>query len=326
MKKLLWILIIFSSCNQQKPNKDYIFDRVVYEVENNYAGFKIKAENNLEYYNNLKIQTYDALNDREEKSKKEIINNYLSFFNDKHLYVSGRRNDYRPREISFKSIDSSTNYLRIETFNQKLKLDNLLDSVNHIILSKPNLIIDLKGNKGGSDNAFSKLLPMIATNNIYGKNIEFLASPDNCKQLEKDFNKNVWSVINNGKFIYPPWLRPSDGSEEFILKYDYQNNRFENPEQIAVIIDSNVASSAEQFVLYSKQSKKVKVFGENTSGCLDFSNCRKIDLYEDYMKLSVPMTRIKGYPKHSIDHDGIAPDYYLPNENQIDQIQEYFKL
>ncbi|MFA9389566.1 MAG: S41 family peptidase [Prolixibacteraceae bacterium] len=320
MKQIFWILLILSSCNSPENHKDLVFDKVIHEVETNYAGFTDKTENNLEYYNYLKAKLYKDIYEAPD-SEKEIIKKYLSFFKDKHLNISGRRTDYSPIKYEFEFIDKNTSYLKIPSFSNKSKVEDLIHQHSDEILSKSNLIIDIRGNSGGSDGAFRKLLPIIATNDIYSRNIYFFATKDNCRNIEKSLGKNIWTKEIDGHFIPAPWL---NNQNDYLFKtheVNYEVNEY--PKQIALIIDRNVASSGEQFVYYAMQSRKVKVYGENTSGCLDYSNCRIVDLYVDDMKLSIPTTKTRGLPINSIDYHGIAPDYFLNSEDQISQVMKY---
>ena len=49
------------------------------------------------------------------------------------------------------------------------------------------------------------------------------------------------------------------------------------PKSIGVLVDSSNGSTAEQFLLAAKQSKKVKLFGQTTAGVLDISNMYQTD-------------------------------------------------
>ena len=60
-------------------------------------------------------------------------------------------------------------------------------------------------------------------------------------------------------------------------------------------------------------SSRTTVYGrDNTMGCLDYSNCRTVNLPQSGITLSVPMTRTCRLPDRGIDQTGIAPDVRIP--------------
>ncbi|WP_146212797.1 S41 family peptidase [Dysgonomonas alginatilytica] len=119
---------------------------------------------------------------------------------------------------------------------------------------------------------------------------------------------------NNNKFIL---LHDSEGYTiqlDTVLQY---------PRNIYIIVDKECASSAEEFILISKQSSKVTILGENTSGCLDFSNVVRFDPKDDsigkWWGVNYASTISRRLPNDPVDEKGIAPDIYLsPDKNWLD--------
>ncbi len=89
------------------------------------------------------------------------------------------------------------------------------------------------------------------------------------------------------------------------------------PKSIGVLVDSSNGSTAEQFLLAAKQSKKVKLFGQTTAGVLDISNMYKTDSPSGAFTLHYSLTKSLRIPHMAIDGVGIQPDYYIDEEIPI---------
>jgi len=328
MKRLIISFLLISSSLLSQGNYNKLFKIAIQDIEKNYAGFHHKTMQKPSYYAYLKSNLLkDSLN-----SQKELWNQlqkHISFFEDNHLYLFKKEmekhystHNYFKDSFKFDILKENTCYLKIPHFVYKPYVDSLVENSINTILSKRKLIIDIRGNEGGGDHAFKELLPIIATNDIYVRSVDFLATKENWEFL-KSVNVALgdWDSTYNGKFISAPWI----GSNDYFFKiYEVEYGINEFPKKIAVLTDGYISSSGEQFVFCAKQSLKVKVFGDNTKGTIDYSNCRHFELIKDSIYISVPTTKIKGIPKNGIDQHGIAPDFYLHPENQIEQILNYF--
>lgn len=86
------------------------------------------------------------------------------------------------------------------------------------------------------------------------------------------------------------------------------------PRRAALMIDGQVASAGEQMVLNLRScSQRTTIYGrDNTKGCLDYSNCRGVNLPQSGITLYIPMTRSCRLPDNGVDRTGIAPDVRIP--------------
>jgi C-terminal processing protease CtpA/Prc len=99
------------------------------------------------------------------------------------------------------------------------------------------------------------------------------------------------------------------------------------PKKVGIIINEGNASSAEQFLLAAKNSKKVLLFGNhNTAGVLDYSNAVSENFPSGNFELTFPMTRSQRLPEFPIDNIGIAPDIRIPfpsTEQLYDKLDDW---
>ncbi|RWX02245.1 S41 family peptidase [Flavobacterium cerinum] len=229
-----------------------------------------------------------------------------------------------------KQISKNTFLLRIPSFSEKKRkmIDSLIVSNRDMISRCENLIIDIRNNGGGSDSSFQKLIPYLYTNPIRSIGVDYLSTPLNNKRMDyfiasDDFTetdkkwarKGLVKLNNNlGKFV-----NLEDSDEVQVSKLDKIS---EYPKNVAILINENNGSTAEEFLLLAKQSKKVKLFGTTTAGVLDISNMNFVDSPCKTLQLGYGLSRSRRIPDIAIDTKGIQPDYYIdktiPSEDWID--------
>ena len=357
MRYFFALLILMFSCSvslAQNCNCKLNFEAVVSQVKSNYAGYndKVNPKNKKSFYtftNNLRQK---ALNLNSIYSCYVVLKTFTNYFKDQHLRVQlGWRyrekfpekviaiNKQFPKRIvasapaekliqltSISELDAETMLLRLPSFewSEKKKLDSLLSTYQKQIKQKPYWVIDLRGNTGGTDYVFSALLPFLYTNPVeilpdeYWSsvgNIEILKenlADENTSASSKEFLAKLINLMeaNIGRFVNP------SGKDSFTSKLD---SVYPYPKKVGILIDGNVASSAESFLLLAKQSKKVKIFGVNSAGVLDYANTQFFDLPEPEFKLVAAISRSKRLPNNPIDNIGIKPDVKINNE-QINKV------
>lgn len=220
-------------------------------------------------------------------------------------------------------INDQTLLLRIPTFDgsQKWEIDSLIAQYRDEILQSPNLVIDLRNNGGGSDRCYYKLLPLLYTNPIRTVGVELYSTPLN--------NQRMLDFINDPKFGFDEdekkWAQESyekltkrigefvnlDSSDVDITTYDTIHPY---PKNVGIIINENNGSTAEQFLLAAKQSKKVKLFGTTTFGVLDISNMHFVKSPCEDFELGYCLSKSLRIPDMTIDNKGIQPDYYITRD------------
>ncbi len=320
---LLFFAIQFS-CFSQSKYDDY-FKETISIIEKNYIGFQYVKNGKLDYYKYLKT---NLLNNN-LNNISDLVSNiklYMEFFEDKHMYLSSLDyyNDYKKDLDTFecKFINKSTYYLGIPNFNNQVALDSILnyaierDSMSQV----ENLIIDLRKNGGGKNLFYRRLLPLIATNDIFTRKYILLATKENWESHETRNRMDKINPDDENKIIEVPWQKIHNN---FVTEYKPSGVN-EYPKRVAVLVDRYTASSSEKFIICAKQSFKVKIFGENTSGAVDFGDIRSCEIVKDSLFIVFPTTNVYDFKINGVDSRGIAPDFYLQPENQIKQIIDYF--
>jgi C-terminal processing protease CtpA/Prc len=165
-------------------------------------------------------------------------------------------------------------------------------------------------------------MPYIYTQPIIVYNVEFWASKDNTeyyKQLsmKKDLeeqDRKFFESLSDSLLKYPNKFVSMTSTDTFMIRYD---TVYSYPKNVAIIIDKYNASSSEEFLLSAKQSKKVILFGkESTMGALDYSN-----LYPEYLPsgkrgVLIPTSRSFRLKEKPIDNIGIYPDVILKTQKE----------
>jgi len=231
-------------------------------------------------------------------------------------------------EPYFRKLDDSTAYIRIPSFkpSEKSKIDSLLKLHHLAILNSPNLLIDIRNNGGGGDASYEELIPYLYTNPIRKIGVEYLATAYN-KQMWLDFANNEGFIkeLYGGEDWPIDMQKECEGIYKKLSAYDggyvslddsaisetVLDSIYPYPENVGVIINNYVGSTAEQFVLEAKQSMKVKLFGTTTAGALDMSNLNFIESPCGKYYIKFASSRSKRLPENRIDDIGIQPDYFL---------------
>ncbi len=244
------------------------------------------------------------------------------------LHPNGR-NTY----FTYGILSDSTFFIRANGFDGfKDKIEKVIRDHWQDIMTRPNLVIDLRNNGGGQDDEWQMLFSLLYTGPYFSKGVEWYACEDNIKLYENDLKTGtylngeegrIWMTAlldemkkNPGGYVVHPMM-----GKDKIVKED---TVYRNPRRVGIIINEGNGSSAEQFLLAAKTSKKVTLFGnQNTAGVLDYSNSIPIDLPSGKYYMRYPMTRSRRLPDNPIDNIGISPDViipYPPTEQLFDKL------
>jgi len=223
--------------------------------------------------------------------------------------------------VQFKVLDKDFIYLKLGRFNtgEVKKLDSLIKANRSVIYSSPNLILDLRGNRGGNASSSQAMIQLIYTNPIVYPPWQYRVSPELIQSTKNEMEQLTKSdpykrlkyrqafleqITNNtGKMVSlgDSIVRTMDS----VAKY---------PQRVALLVDKGSGSSSEFFVFEGKQSKKVKIFGSNTGGGMDYGQAQDFPLSCGQFMVSIPWGRNGWINRFGfrIDNIGFAPDVPIP--------------
>ena len=306
-----------------------IFDWVVTEFEKSDAGFDYALEMKGR-------ETYEKHTAEKRAESKPItlpndcvktVNEWLKFFRKTHIgfFINSPTfadsvNDYD--KYAIKRLSGKTMYIKIKSFSGNLARQNIARMINandYLISNTPNLIIDLRGNGGGSDDAWSPLCKYIDSRPF---NMEWnlrRVSEENAKLFEEYGEKGTAEYIRNnaGKRLA--------GNSAITTRKPDRIQKY--PANIVILTDNGTGSSSESLLRYAKQSSKVKVMGQKTAGAEEIGNCVIIESPDKQFQLFYGTT-IRAQAKHTqyLDY-GIQPDIFLTSDlDWIEMAREYLEF
>lgn len=234
-------------------------------------------------------------------------------------------------------LSEQTLFLRLSSFDYQYvdKINSLVTNNHNLFASHKNLIIDVRGNGGGTDYAYRPIMQY-----VYSKPIRYIGADyfvtntlieglsDWAETADKEkYSDDIKEIISDiermrgksGQFIpYNPEAEFEISKEDTVFKY---------PENIVILADNNTASSAEKFIYSAKQSKKVKIMGTPTYGAMDYLSLREFNFGCNGYQLYMPTIRMSRLPDYPIDNIGIQPDIYMDKfvKDWIEYAKEYIE-
>ncbi len=311
-------------------------------VENQYTGFVIETKNQNWKPKEIKFQLDGKENVTYYLSDHSSFKDTYNVYEDNLLYINNLKSTFIKQDPNqkidsvevtkrinkldgfyFEKLTEKSSLIRISSFNypyveriEKLIKDNII-----AIENSENLIIDIRNNGGGTDGAYTKLLPLIATNPIRSVGIELLSTQglidgvttykNNLIAKDPEKNRDEINEMERRLAIYKNNIGKFINIENKNVSIDTIQIANKSPKQIIVLANDKVASAGENFLLKAKQSKKVKVIGIPTSGVVDYANSYFFRFGCDNYRLLLPTYKSLRLPNYPIDNIGIQPDIYL---------------
>lgn len=186
-----------------------------------------------------------------------------------------------PRRPTIRALDDSTVVVSVPSHSPEYAplLKELVEKFRDRIFASKTLIIDIRGDEGGSSWMTDPLMPFLVTpskrQNRYWKNDRevVLSSPDNIAYFEQMMGQG-WIPkrlpermrANPGKIIpFADPDRPAAAKEPVDVEARL-------PRNVAILMDRAVVSAGESFVISAMKNQKVTLFGENTGGVIDYQS------------------------------------------------------
>ena len=305
------------------------YDFAVKYIEDNYSGFSFWVNDSTQSdYEATKARLRGEV-ERSERPGWDAVAAYFGWFNDLHLSLHKKYPDedgnltvwnkyhekskrrilywklmveYDPKPLACKVTDK-TFLIRFPSCGGETDSKWIKNSIKQFKKSHcENLIIDVRGNRGGNDGLFEPYRKLLYDHEALLPKPAYRNTPQNLAYLKKV----GWNPIVHK-------LAANNPDAEFLsLGYDLiRYKRVDNSlHKAAMIIDNSVGSSGESIVLMTRAcSYRTTIYGrDNTIGCLDFANVAFVELPNSGISFQMPMSREDGLPETSVDKSGIAPD------------------
>jgi hypothetical protein len=282
----------------------------------------------------LELARRQARDVRDEAECLHILQTYLGAWRKGHLSVhamqpEGGSEMSRPatgnRSASAAMLSAATALITIPTFFPAARepLAALLERHRQELEARPNWIIDVRGNDGGSDTTYAPLLPWLLPDGWIDVSERVYVTPPNIHAEEHICEEFAPGDADCARFAAATVQRMRSVGNGHWVQQQYETGwryippaRVEpsRPKRVAVLMDSRCGSSCEQFLVTVRQSFNVKLVGHSRSGgVLDASNLRPHLLPSGRRRLWYATTLSNRLPGFPIDGIGIAPDVFLPD-------------
>ncbi|MBK8195695.1 MAG: hypothetical protein IPK76_21755 [Lewinellaceae bacterium] len=218
-----------------------------------------------------------------------------------------------PLPFSIKQSDAVTLVFRVAPmrYDKRQVLDSLIKANRRLLERTPNLIIDCRGNRGGSNMTFAELRPYVYSGTARGLSHKVYSTRDNIEKyvlLQKNKRYSRSQRRSYGRLA--KMMKKHEGS--FIGNCEIRKNRPEKispyPKKVAILIDGGCAGSCEEFIYYARQSSRVTLIGQNTAGVMDYGNVLFLDFPCGKFTVGYPTARsCRVDAGQGIDGIGIPP-------------------
>ncbi len=227
-----------------------------------------------------------------------------------------------PRRPTARVVDDSTVVVSVPSHVPEYApvLKELVDRFADRIVRAETLVVDLRGDEGGSAWMTDVLMPYIVTTAKrpprYWREgrASVLSSPDNIAYFERA-SKEGWApagLVDRMRANPGRVVAYDSGAET----PDEEVAAAAGPRRVAILVDGGVVSAGEAFVLSAMRNEKVVLFGENTGGVIDYQStqivgigsCRRLGF-----GLGVPTVAASDrLPRGGANAAGIPPDVRIP--------------
>jgi hypothetical protein len=224
--------------------------------------------------------------------------------------------------LAYRPLTTATGYLRIPSFNGGLHAQ--LDSVYRLVAAAPprNLLIDVRGNGGGSDGNVAGLVPFLYTAPFQDdQREEYYVTPDNVQRLADYYRGMQRDSASYGAAALQHlrttlrWLQQAP-SGQFLTNTTATLKTFTGvatqPERVVILYDRGCASSCETLLFWAKHSTKTTLAGEHSGGYVGYGNVFSVPTpCLGFVLTSTTLRLPNQVPYEAV---GVAPDVSLKRE------------
>lgn len=257
-------------------------------LENDSGARQHLAQKGQAYFDQALVSASEAAaRAADENACNQVLSGYLGIWRKGHLQVvpnqafkPGKATDSTPapaspdRSPSLQLLSSQTALLTLPSFFPQYApaIADLLASKRSELASRPNWIIDVRRNNGGSDSSYAPLLPSIASGESVNIGGEWLSTPANIANQENicalyapgnaSCVTHMAEAVTRMRSVAPGQFvaQSADGP----VSYAPFSGQAAQPARVAVLVDRDCGSSCEQFLLEARQSLRVKLIGRSS--------------------------------------------------------------
>jgi hypothetical protein len=278
----------------------------------------------------LEVARREAAGVQDDAQCTAVLQTCLRAWRRGHLFVHAvKANEGKvsapPRSMpTIEMLSSSTALVTVPSFfpAAHAPLAALIEQHRRELEARPNWIVDVRGNGGGSDITYAPLLPWLMPDGWIDVSERVFVTAANVQAEEHIAQEMAPGDAESARISAATVQRMRAGREGDWVQQQYdagwQYLRADNvvqrrPQRVAVLMDGGCGSSCEQFLLTVRQSFAVKLVGHRRSyGGLDASNLRPHLLPSGRQRLWYATTVSNRLPALPIDGIGIEPDVLLP--------------
>ncbi|WP_028974831.1 S41 family peptidase [Spirochaeta cellobiosiphila] len=314
------------------------FEELKNIIQDNYAGYTEKVDQQKKQFALLNQSIHQSITQGKSQDYPLEYDRWLSFFEDPHLilmkegkplFVKKDYSHYVHHEMGVIILNPTTAIISIPSFEMQYETDinNMLQDQYSKLIDIENLIIDIRGNGGGSFFSMFPLLDLIGAPE-YESSWKVWASRDNLRLYKSALN-HYEDTESREYILISSIVSKMENNRNQFVSYTYpkinKEPQLTHIKKIYILADRYVASTAEEFILGAKHNPKVILVGEKTEGALDYGDAIPYQLQSEGLMILVP-TQKRIWKNHPpIDNRGIEPDFKInpETENIYEQILEY---
>ncbi len=255
-----------------------------------------------------------------------------------------------PRRPRFEMLNADVAWLSIPSFSPALVGDGLqiiVDNHRDDILGAELLVVDLRGNHGGSASAIAPLDPFIMTHDAREDyrpdpfSPVLLSSPDTIRyyagivdRMPPGLEQSVFADLVQRLESNPGSLVPMLTEPAHIALYNdarLPEELFDQPTHVAILVDADVMSAGEAVLLRAGRSTRVTSFGAPTRGSIDYQNVLMTSVGAGDLRFSLGYPLMADSPHLPVgghNQSGVPVDVPLPGvpESWPQQILDHYSL
>lgn len=213
--------------------------------------------------------------------------------------------------VQFVPISARTVVLRVGSFEDPAPIAAIVEAQRLEIRRAERLVLDLRGNAGGSEAAWAPLMAFVQSRpyTVVGVDVRvgeqnaaaWLRAADELPASAADDAARLRAVATRMRTASGPWLEltPDRLETREVVRL---------PRYVDIVHDGACARACEQFVLEAGASDKVTTFGSHTAGVLDYADVRAATLPSGVRVLAWPTTRSRRLPSAPVDGVGLLPE------------------